>query len=63
MRAEAGLLRLDPEIERRTLLSALDQAGGNQKRAAAILGISRCTLMKRMDDHQLPRPRKRPTVD
>jgi len=54
----AGRMRVDPSEDRRRLLAALEEAGGNQGRAAALLGISRRTLMKWLDDHQVPRPRK-----
>ena len=50
----------DPrEVERRRIASALEQCGGNQGRAAALLGISRRTLVTRLSEHGLPRPRKR----
>jgi transcriptional regulator with AAA-type ATPase domain len=45
-------------VERRRILEALDQAGGNQTRAAELLGISRRTLINRLDAYDLPRPRK-----
>ncbi|HTE55675.1 MAG TPA: sigma 54-interacting transcriptional regulator [Kofleriaceae bacterium] len=45
-------------IERRRILAALEQAGGNQTRAAALLGISRRTLVNRLGAYDLPRPRK-----
>lgn len=40
------------------LLKALNDCGGNQTRAAQMLGISRRTLINRLDLHKLPRPRK-----
>jgi DNA-binding NtrC family response regulator len=40
------------------LLKALNDCGGNQTRAAQLLGISRRTLINRLDLHKLPRPRK-----
>ncbi len=46
------------EVERRRILDALDQCGGNQTRAARMLGISRNTLLARLDTYGLPRPRK-----
>jgi transcriptional regulator with PAS, ATPase and Fis domain len=55
-----GMMRVDPEEDRRKILAALEQAGGNQGRAAEILGVSRRTLMKWLDDHGVPRPRKGP---
>ncbi|NUO53568.1 MAG: sigma 54-interacting transcriptional regulator [Polyangiaceae bacterium] len=45
-------------IERRRITEALEQCGGNQSRAAEILGISRRTLINRMIEFGLPRPRK-----
>jgi DNA-binding NtrC family response regulator len=46
------------EVERRRILDALDRCGGNQTRAARMLGISRNTLLSRLDAYGLPRPRK-----
>jgi transcriptional regulator with PAS, ATPase and Fis domain len=45
-------------IERQRIVDALEQHGGNQTRAARVLGISRRTLLHRMDAYALPRPRK-----
>jgi transcriptional regulator with GAF, ATPase, and Fis domain len=53
------LMRLDPETERRLIVEALEQAGGHQGRAAEILGISRRTLISRLDEYGVKRPRKR----
>ena len=36
----------------------LDQLGGNQTRAAKALGIPRRTLLRRLDEWQVPRPKK-----
>ncbi|MEZ4222498.1 MAG: sigma 54-interacting transcriptional regulator [Polyangiaceae bacterium] len=47
------------EAKRREVLDALRQCGGNQTRAARILGISRGTLIARMEAYGLPRPKKR----
>jgi DNA-binding NtrC family response regulator len=45
--------------ERQRIARALDQCGGNQTRAAKLLGISRRTLINRLDSLGMPRPRKR----
>jgi two-component system response regulator AtoC len=45
--------------ERHRILDALDKCAGNQTRAAALLGISRRTLLNRLAEYDLPRPRKR----
>jgi transcriptional regulator with GAF, ATPase, and Fis domain len=47
------------EVERGHILSALEETGGNQTRAAKLLGISRRSLLDRLDAHGLPRPQKR----
>jgi DNA-binding NtrC family response regulator len=41
------------EIEREMIVRALKETGGNQVRASAILGITRATLRKRIDDLHL----------
>jgi two-component system, NtrC family, response regulator AtoC len=48
------------EVERRGIIEALVAAGGNQSRAAEMLGISRRTLVTRIIEFGLPRPRKKP---
>ena len=44
--------------ERQRVLDALEACSGNQTRAAAMLGISRRTLINRIEAFGLPRPRK-----
>ncbi len=46
------------DLERKRILDALNEYGGNQTRAARALGISRNTLLSRLDAYGLPRPRK-----
>jgi len=55
---EAGLQNDLDALERRRILDALERCGGHQGRAAEMLGISRRTLLSRLDSHGLPRPRK-----
>lgn len=45
--------------DKRRIREALVQAGGNQKDAAKILGISRRTLINRIERYGIERPRKR----
>jgi two-component system response regulator AtoC len=45
-------------LERQRILDALAKCGGNQTQAAEMLGISRRTLLRRLDDYAVPRPRK-----
>jgi hypothetical protein len=51
--------RGDP-AERQSIIDALARADGHQATAAKLLGISRRTLINRLEQYQLPRPRKRP---
>ncbi len=46
------------DAERDRVLAALAECGGNQSRAAKALGISRTTLVTRLNDYGVPRPRK-----
>ncbi len=46
------------DLDRRRVLDALAACGGNQTRAAEMLGMSRRTLVTRLDAYGLPRPRK-----
>ena len=48
-----------PDAERERILAALERCAGNQTRAAELLGISRRTLVSRLSEYNLPRPRKR----
>lgn len=47
------------EIERRRIEEALEACGGNQTRAAEVLGISRRTLVGRLSEYGMARPRKK----
>jgi transcriptional regulator with PAS, ATPase and Fis domain len=46
------------DLERRRIMEALERFGGNQTRAARALGVSRRTLLSRLDAYGVPRPRK-----
>jgi two-component system response regulator AtoC len=48
----------DSDPERQKILDALEQCAGNQTRAARVLGISRNTLLARLDAYGILRPRK-----
>ena len=45
--------------EKQQILDALERCGGNQTEAAKMLGVSRRTLVYRLDEFGIPRPRKR----
>ena len=45
--------------ERRRIMAALESCGGNQSDTAKLLGISRRTLINRIEKLKVPRPRKR----
>jgi len=47
------------QVERARILDALEQCGGNQSRAARMLGMARGTLIVRLDAFGIVRPRKR----
>ncbi len=54
-------LRSDLEAyERERIMRALEECQGNQTKAAKMLGISRRTLITRIETYGLPRPRKQP---
>ncbi len=57
--AMGRLLRIDPDSERKLIEEALERAHGNQAKAAELLGISRRTLINRLDEYAIKRPRKR----
>jgi DNA-binding NtrC family response regulator len=44
--------------EQQWIMKALEQAGGNQTVAARILGMSRRTLVNRLNEYHVHRPRK-----
>ena len=46
------------EVERQRIVDTLEQCAGNQTKAARLLGISRRTLLSRLDAWGVPRPRK-----
>jgi DNA-binding NtrC family response regulator len=46
------------QAEKDRILQALEQCGGNQTRAAKMLGVARRTLVNRIEAFGLPRPRK-----
>ena len=48
----------DDNPERQRIIEALEKCAGNQTRAAKLLGISRNTLLARLDAYGIPRPRK-----
>jgi len=54
----AGLRDEIESVERRRIIEALESCAGNQTRAARKLGISRRTMVSRMEAFGLPRPRK-----
>jgi transcriptional regulator with GAF, ATPase, and Fis domain len=47
----------DPERDR--IIATLELCRGNQTKAAHVLGMSRRTLLYRLERYGLPRPRKR----
>ncbi len=49
-------------LERQRITNALQACGGNQSRTAKMLGIARATLLARLDEFGLARPRKRPAA-
>jgi len=58
--ASQGRLKDDlSKLERDRIIRTLDEAAGNQTRAAKLLGISRHALIDRLDRYGIARPRKR----
>ena len=51
----AGTIRTLVELERIAIAEALVATGGNKARAAALLGIDRTTLYRKLKDHDLAR--------
>jgi DNA-binding NtrC family response regulator len=49
-------------LERERIEEALARCGGNQSQAARWLGVSRQTLIHRLEDYGLARPRKKPSA-
>jgi transcriptional regulator with GAF, ATPase, and Fis domain len=45
--------------ERTQIINALEKTSGNQKEAAKLLGVSRRTLINKIETHGIARPRKR----
>ncbi|HVH45563.1 MAG TPA: sigma 54-interacting transcriptional regulator [Labilithrix sp.] len=54
----AGQLSPSDTIERRRIVEALAKTGGNQTEAAKLLGVSRRTLVYKLGQLAIPRPRK-----
>ena len=57
--AERGLRGELESVEKQRILDALAACAGNQSQAAKLLGIPRNTLLARLDQYGVPRPRKR----
>jgi two-component system response regulator AtoC len=58
-REEPERLRDEVErLERDRIANAIARCGGNQTKAAELLGMSRRALLNRLDAYNLPRPRK-----
>jgi two-component system response regulator AtoC len=55
----AGLRGAVDAFERDRIVAVLEECCGNQSRAARKLGVSRRSLIRRLDEYELPRPRKR----
>jgi transcriptional regulator of acetoin/glycerol metabolism len=57
--ATDGAAGVGASDERARIVDALDRCAGNQSHAAKLLGISRGTLIKRIEEYSIRRPRKR----
>jgi len=59
--ADLPLSPLSPAqlTEKQLIITTLDECAGNQTRAAEILGMSRRTLVSRLEEYRIPRPRKK----
>jgi DNA-binding NtrC family response regulator len=51
------------DLEKRRIIEALTRCGGNQTQTAKLLGMSRRTLVNRLDDYGIVRPRKKQPTD
>jgi two-component system response regulator AtoC len=58
MQRTAPVATSEEALERQRIIEALDACGGNQTRAAKLLGVSRATLVTKLGFHRIPRPRK-----
>jgi DNA-binding NtrC family response regulator len=58
-RSSASLANEVADLERKRIIETLEHFGGNQTHAARALGMSRSTLIARMEEYALRRPRKR----
>jgi two-component system, NtrC family, response regulator AtoC len=56
--AGSSLRMGDDDAERARISQALEQCGGNQTRAARLLGVSRRTLINHLERLSMPRPKK-----
>lgn len=55
----AGIQAVDVTEERQRIIETLSSCGGNQAEAARALGVSRRTLINRLEEYGVPRPRRR----
>jgi len=55
----APLPQAEARADRERIEKALTECAGNQTQAARLLGISRRTLVHRLDEYALPRPKKK----